>query len=161
MTKCQHEIADRKNERGFSGSVAAYPHSDENRAAHGCITYTEVCRNCGAERDVNQNQCHYEYGNYGLSRVDRDERAAKIASYENDMRQRADVAQALALAFRIDAIDRNRALISICGRPSTWYSLDGLRDAAQQNDNGDGLVSAYRGMMLIIRRVKYSTRAAS
>lgn len=32
----------------------------ENRAAHGGITYREVCR-CGAERGVNLNQCHVEY----------------------------------------------------------------------------------------------------
>lgn len=33
----------------------------ENRAAHGGITYREVCR-CGAERPVNRNQHHIERG---------------------------------------------------------------------------------------------------
>ena len=40
---------------GYTGSVAVHPYTEENRAAHGGVTYHEVCR-CGAERAVNAGQ---------------------------------------------------------------------------------------------------------
>ena len=49
---------------GYTGSVAVYPYTEENRAAHGGVTYHEVCR-CGAERAVNANGLHREYSPWG------------------------------------------------------------------------------------------------
>jgi hypothetical protein len=49
---------------GYSGPVSVH---DQNRAAHGGITYTERCR-CGGKREVNANGRHVEYGPWGVAR---------------------------------------------------------------------------------------------
>ena len=61
MSKCTHAHTTAGRHYGFSGSVARYPYTDENRAAHGGITYTETCDRCRATRSVNQNGGHSEY----------------------------------------------------------------------------------------------------
>lgn len=55
-----HRVASTGPDRCFSGPVSR----DENRAAHGNISYDERCR-CGAVRSVNVNGLHVETGPWG------------------------------------------------------------------------------------------------
>ncbi len=64
---CQHTATTTGRETGYDSSVATPGRTAENRAAHGCITYTETCDACGAERRVNQNQRHIEVSEWGPS----------------------------------------------------------------------------------------------
>lgn len=56
----------------FGGSVAQHPYTDENRAAHGNVTWTEACSICGAERAVNGNQGFREYSPWGPTAAERE-----------------------------------------------------------------------------------------
>jgi len=59
MKRCRHRHTRQVGaDRCYSGSVAAA--GDENRAAHGGITCTVECTDCGARRDENHNQGHAE-----------------------------------------------------------------------------------------------------
>lgn len=78
MSHCKHARVSGGEHHGFVGSVAQHPHTEENQAAHGCVSYTEECLECGARRSVNQNQWHYEYGVWGPSREERRARASKV-----------------------------------------------------------------------------------
>ena len=60
-TKCQHTHTLSGRVQGYSGSVSVYPYTDENRAAHGCVTYVETCLDCRQTRAVNANGGHREY----------------------------------------------------------------------------------------------------
>lgn len=59
MPTCKHKNTTEGTVYCFSHSVAVHPHTDENRAAHGGVTYTETCDDCGAQRQVNSN-CGFE-----------------------------------------------------------------------------------------------------
>jgi hypothetical protein len=74
---CKHTATATGPETGYSNSVATPGRTDENRAAHGCITYTETCSDCGAARRVNQNQLHIEVSAWGPSIAE--QRAADAA----------------------------------------------------------------------------------
>lgn len=74
---CNHTNPATISTHGYSGSVSPY---DENRAAHGGVCHTEECRQCGARRRVNANGRHYEYGTWGESRAEREDRA-RLAAY--------------------------------------------------------------------------------
>ena len=58
---CKHSHLKTGPDRCFSGPVRV---TDQNPAAHGNVTYTETCTDCGAERSVNVNQCHVEEGEW-------------------------------------------------------------------------------------------------
>lgn len=59
MARCDGHRAVREGEaHGYQGSVSPY---NENRAAHGGVTYSEYCA-CGARRSVNSNNWHREEG---------------------------------------------------------------------------------------------------
>lgn len=66
---CKHDRHEITNEVCFTGPIAG---ADENRAAHGNVTWTHTCSDCGAERDQNVNQWHVETGPWGVSRAERD-----------------------------------------------------------------------------------------
>lgn len=149
MEKCNHQphvIA----EHAFSGSVAAYPYTDENPAAHGNITQTQECTICGAHRSVNVNQQHEEFGAWGPTRAQRDaaERAAKLAAKskrETECRKAAKEA-----GVEILSTNRNGTVnVSVRGGAYQVISLDQIRAAAEQHDDGDGLVPVYSGMLLM------------
>ena len=72
MSACTHKIVRTISEGAYMGSVAVYPHTDENRAAHGNITVTVECRACGAQRRENINQSFLEVGPWGPDRVTRE-----------------------------------------------------------------------------------------
>lgn len=56
-----HEIAATSDARGYTGSVAVYPYTYENRAAHGAVEFVDTCR-CGARRRRLSNGRHQELG---------------------------------------------------------------------------------------------------
>ena len=58
--ECKHKKTREVSMRGYSGSVAVYPYTDENRAAHGAVCFTYRCEACGAERKENTNGRHVE-----------------------------------------------------------------------------------------------------
>ena len=60
---CRHKNTTTTAPRCYGGSVAGLD-GDENPAAHGGITYSEICAACGAEREVNANGCHHEYSSW-------------------------------------------------------------------------------------------------
>lgn len=78
-TKCQHsrnhQIGD---DWGYTGSVAVYPYTDENRAAHGAITIMVECDLCGARRKENHNQGYVEMSPWGPSREARRQEAERL-----------------------------------------------------------------------------------
>lgn len=61
---CTHPRTSDSLPRGFGGSVAHPPYTEENPAAHGCITYVECCDLCDAKRSVNANGMHREIGTW-------------------------------------------------------------------------------------------------
>lgn len=56
---CLHQYTTEQSTRGFFGCVSPF---SCNPAAHGGVSCTEVCDDCGAERKVNVNGRHAEYG---------------------------------------------------------------------------------------------------
>jgi hypothetical protein len=119
---------------GFTGSVAVPPYTAENRAAHGCVVTTEVCRVCGAERRVNVNQLHEEYGPWGLCRAAR-ERAARTAQAEADQAA-MDRAGIRVVAVRRDAQGCVREILieraaAIGGRTHAWHAWHEVAAAAE------------------------------
>ena len=60
MNKCKHKNTEQGEHWGYSGPVS----QNENPAAHGGVSYTETCRDCGAERAVNANMFQYERGEW-------------------------------------------------------------------------------------------------
>ena len=61
VVACSGHRAATVQTRGYTGSVAVAPYTEENRAAAGNICDRETCR-CGAERYVNRNGRHEELG---------------------------------------------------------------------------------------------------
>jgi len=61
VTACSGHRADKIETRGYTGSVAVAPYTEENRSAAGNICDLETCR-CGAKRSVNRNGRHEELG---------------------------------------------------------------------------------------------------
>ena len=59
---CTHTHTKSGEHYGFSAPIADA--ADQNPAAHGGVTYTETCRDCGAHREVNANGVHHEYGRW-------------------------------------------------------------------------------------------------
>lgn len=58
---CRHTAVIDGNHVPFRGSVATPRVTDEHRAAHGWVTYTQTCSDCKSKRDVNQNGMHFEF----------------------------------------------------------------------------------------------------
>lgn len=91
---CKHTRTTAGQTLGYSWSVAVPPYTAENRAAHGGITFTEECDDCGARRKVNQNQRHVEVSPWGESRAVRAQRAEIAREKAND--QMAEAERAIA-----------------------------------------------------------------
>lgn len=146
--KCDHAdiftVPD--SERCYSGSVVGrYSEHDENRAAHGCIVYTEECRRCGSQRAVNQNGSHFEIGDWGLTAAERKardeaERQAKIQKQEA-----AEDALVAARKVEVLQVDEDDTLLLVNGDRKR-VALSQIDAATQQEDTGDGLVPFYRGL---------------
>lgn len=71
MPACNHTQTKEISEGGFLGSVAVYPYTEENRAAHGNITVAVECVKCGARQSQNINGNHIEVSPWAGSREER------------------------------------------------------------------------------------------
>lgn len=150
---CKHEHTHQYgDDRTFVFPVAVHPYTDENRAAHGGISWTEECNACGARRAVNQNQAHIEVGPWGLPRIEREaaEEQAK-AKREAEAQRARDEADTEAVAGRVshlwvDARDVSLVVVTMRDGERKFISVADLAAAAAQADTGDGLVPFYRGL---------------
>lgn len=60
--KCRHVAVVDGDHYTFTASVNTGGVTDENRAAHGGITYDQTCVDCRRRRRVNQNGSQFEFG---------------------------------------------------------------------------------------------------
>lgn len=79
MTRCNHSISTTVRTDPFFGPVHDPKLGTENRAAHGCVTDLDECTDCGAQRWVNRNGVHTEYGPWSPSRPERQAAAAEAS----------------------------------------------------------------------------------
>lgn len=66
MKRCSHPKVKTVETLPFTGSVAVYPYTNENMAAHGNVCLVELCQECAKTRKVNVNQWHVEFGVWGV-----------------------------------------------------------------------------------------------
>lgn len=151
--KCTHEHTGMGEPRGFFGSVAEPPYTEENKAAHGGYTATETCLDCGAERSVNCNQRFVEVGTWGPTKAERDRR-------EHERR----MAEAIAQADREDKAMKDAGIELLGVREKIGYytmvdcriagqyrsaPLWQIEEAATQAD--ESLALPYRGLLRAIK----------
>ena len=72
--KCPHTSSQVGPDYCFSGAIYG---AEEDRRAHGGITYREECA-CGARREVNANGGWYEIGPWGPTRSEREAEARRL-----------------------------------------------------------------------------------
>lgn len=153
MKKCKlkdHKPNQIGPDRGFAGSVSLY---DQNPAAHGNICVTEECTVCGAQREVNINGMHDETGEWGPTSAQR-LAMERRAAHEMEVMQRAkDLRAAREAGVKVLSADRQDGLVQVQIRdePVREVSIVEIAEAAAQEDNGDGLVPIYSGMLLMAR----------
>jgi len=108
---CTHDHTTDGEHRGFVVPVAVHPYTDENRAAHGGITYVETCDRCGARRKVNRNWWHVEVGTWGPDRDTRERREREeLARREHAAEAEED---AILFGMGITVIDANDASVTV------------------------------------------------
>lgn len=148
---CKHTETRQSGEsRPFFASVARHPYTDENRAAHGNIEWTEECCQCGAERMVNENGHHTEVGPWGPSREAREQREQAEAKKKYD----AIMARGIALCgeekVRVGAPTRDGNVRISRGGDTQWCRWYDIQIAAKQYDGY--LAAVYTAMVEAIRR---------
>ena len=142
-------------------AVARYSYTDENPAAHGNITVIEECEQCGAQRTVNINQSFHEYGTWGPSRSMREEQQRQEELKQKEIAHQGKLTEGRKIAAELNAyiagIDPdNRISLFINGKSCQVYR-DEIQIAAEQLDNGDGLVPFYMALMDAIDRYPFKT----
>lgn len=147
IKECQHEPQQiESSARRFSGSVAIPPYTEPSREAQGNITITEECRICGAQRPVNVNGNHKEYGPYGLSREQQREMAIADA--------KADDAEMLRKnKIKIVDVGREIAVVTKDGETMT-VSHDEILLAASQFD--EYLAALYTSLARVAGIIDYN-----
>lgn len=100
--KCAHKHVQTSEPAGFSYCVAHHPYTDCHPAAHGSVTYTETCMDCGHERSLNANGLHEEVGTWHESPAQREARheSELLASIARDCR--GTVLGLVAVVLRTD-----------------------------------------------------------
>ena len=68
--KCTHKLTTYTENKCFRHPVAKPPYTEENRAAHGGVTYMQICALCGAQRPTNENGRHVEVGPWSAPAAD-------------------------------------------------------------------------------------------
>lgn len=153
MDKCNHQprvIA----EAPYSSSVAVPPYSEENRAAHGNITETQECELCGAQRQVNINQQHVESSPW-LSREQQELRERIAAARRREEHEDQCRKTAIAAGVAVKSTTNDGVVVDFNGTTQA-LTLAQIREAAEQEDNGDGLVQIYTGMLLLANDARRS-----
>lgn len=155
---CKHENTKTIATYAYNCSVAEYPHTHENRAAHGNITECEECISCGARRLANVNQRHCEFSAWGASRAERE-----AADQHRDEQLRIDQEAGEDEALRVSGLSLRKVcasgdiqLIRRVGQKKYLVEacLDDIIAAAKQHDNGDGLVQAYKALIRKINAIR-------
>ena len=159
--KCKHSKTTVIETSGFTGSVARYPYTDENPAAHGNITVIEECEQCGAQRAVNINQSFHEYGTWGPSRSMREEQQRQEELKQKEIVRQEKLKEGRKIAAKLNAyiagIDPDHWInLWINGQSRQIYYND-IQLAANQVDNGDGLVPFYMAIIDAIDRYPFKT----
>jgi hypothetical protein len=132
---CKHEHTIETRVVGYSAPVAVHPYTEENPAAHGNICVTEQCTRCGADRLKNINGNHVEYGTWGPSHVEQPDNGDGLG--EQMLRKRR-------ISLRSVRGDDVEIIVDQRLRRTT---IDSIRAAAEQSDNGDGLVPLYTALL--------------
>lgn len=117
---CQHLTTKTIRERGYSGPVSR----DEHRAAHGCVTITEECLNCGARRDCNVNQHHVEEGPWGPTRAQRRAVADALARRASELPR--PTAEVTSGDRRITVAIDDEGYLTFNGSPHTEADLPAI-----------------------------------
>ena len=154
--KCKHDNVTASDEiRGFSGPVYREPYTHENRAAHGGITYTQVCDDCGSERSVLQNQRFLEFGPWGPDLATRERRERERLEREQQEREAAEDAALVVAKIRVLERRDGQICVEKNGRRQ-WISEWEASRACQQTDTGDGLVQCYRAILRQSRELGFN-----
>lgn len=146
MSNCKHTKTTSGRDYGFTGPVAVEPYTYENRAAHGGITYTVTCSDCGAEKQVNSNGNHIEESPWGPSRASREAQAkrewdAKVSAQHKKFPILAATNTAVRHVTLAGDIQIERDGRIIYARKSE------VEAAAKQEDIGDGLPQYYAAIL--------------
>lgn len=152
MNTCNHPTTKQDGpDYGFSCSVAVHPYTDENRAAHGNICYSEKCCDCGAVRAVNTNGHHQEFSPWGPTeaereRQEREEAARKLAEaqHQEDLLMQAHDAEVIEVRERVGY--STMVVVTIAGERKS-LPLWKIREAAAQPDTDDGVALFYRAVL--------------
>jgi len=134
VNNCQHNDTKTGTPYCYMGSVAEYPYTHENRAAHGSVTYRETCRACGARRQVNHNGVHRECSTWSMSAHDRQRHhadlvRAAIASINREM---------AAHGIEIDRLVRLPGYSSL----TAWWSARVVLDGEARTYDRDQIVAS-------------------
>lgn len=144
----------------FSGPVNVEPYTSENRAAHGNIQYVQECDRCGSRRAVNVNQSFAEYAPWGPDAEERrreERREAERIRQEQEAREDAILAeQEIAVVGRHER-EGYHAIIHLTVRGERMHVEEWkIKQAANQEDTGDGLVPKYRAILRHARRMEFA-----
>lgn len=156
--RCPHLHTRDGNEYGYTGSVAVSPYTEENRAAHGGITYTQTCLACGAERSVNQNQWHVEYSPWGPDAATREQRERERLDRQMQARRRRllQAGREIARQHRVSITGVYGDIVVLLQDGETHTCrIEDIRAAAGQPDTGDGLVPYYTAVLDAVGRYPY------
>jgi len=150
---CQHtHHAQIGPDRCYHGSVADTSDA-ENPIARGNISITVECRDCGAQRRENSNAGRVELGPWGPSRAERDaaERAEMAAAKQRQREVDAAVADGCFSSILVHADDTDLITV-VLRRDGSRHVMtrSQITAAAEQDDTGDGLVQAYRGLQTAV-----------
>jgi hypothetical protein len=126
---------------GFVSEVARSPFTSPNPAAHGCITFKEGCRICGAERKVNANQGHREYSPWGPDRATRERWDREQEERKLDALRERGRRMMRSMGIGVLQVTEEQVLILHDARQE-WHARASLLAAAHQ-DGGDTYLAAF------------------
>lgn len=125
----------------------SHPVDGENRAAHGNITRVETC-SCCAVRRININQTHEEVGQWEYEQLYQQLNSARAAARQ----AKADEEIVKAVGAKIVGKCLDSIRVTIGDGEAKWISHRELKAAANQPDDGDGLVPFYGALYRIALR---------
>jgi hypothetical protein len=129
--KCTHEGRTRQvgEYAGFVGGVSVYPHTAENRAAHGCVTGTFECCLCGARRRENRNGNHVEVSPWGPSKS---ERAAQARREVERLVSALDALCASASRASKKFVSTDGRTLRVCLDADGFLRVEGARHTSEE-----------------------------
>lgn len=106
--------------------------AEENRAAHGCVSFVDTCRHCGAQRRSNVNQCHVEDGPWDRTAAREAEAAAERLAAAKRMVAAARARLVVPLYTMIVVREGVHAWVEDdgCIETTAWHDGDVIRGSA-------------------------------